>query len=245
MRALSRNTRRVTALTLAAALVIAVYLNWQYARADITPQTEDDTLMVSAEPVEAEAETAITDALPTEAEAASGVNKNYGEAQLVSVANDSGTRFFEQARLKREKAHDEAMDTLQKSLKSSSLTAEEKKEYTAQMAAGLEDLNAENEIETLVRAKGFADCLCFLQAGRADLTVMTAGEPLTAAQVAQIRDVVMNKSGGKVSTLYLCGYPGGAGAAFLAGRKPYALPGCHSMLISIFFSKQVLKLPPH
>ncbi len=192
MRALSRNTRRVTALTLAAALVIAVYLNWQYARADITPQTEDDTLMVSAEPVEAE--TTITDALPTEAEAASGVNKNYGEAQLVSVANDSGTRFFEQARLKREKAHDEAMDTLQKSLKSSSLTAEEKKEYTAQMAAGLEDLNAENEIETLVRAKGFADCLCFLQAGRADLTVMTAGEPLTAAQVAQIRDVVMNKS---------------------------------------------------
>ena len=191
MRALSRNTRRVTALTLAAALVIAVYLNWQYARADITPQTEDDTLMVSAEPVEAEAETAITDALPTEAEAASGVNKNYGEAQLVSVANDSGTRFFEQARLKREKAHDEAM---QKSLKSSSLTAEEKKEYAAQMAAGLEDLNAENEIETLVRAKGFADCLCFLQAGRADLTVMTAGEPLTAAQVAQIRDVVMNKS---------------------------------------------------
>lgn len=192
MRALSRNTRRVTALTLAAALVIAVYLNWQYAREDITPQTEEDTLMVSAEPVEADAETTITDALPTEA--ASGVNKNYGEAQLVSVANDSGTRFFEQARLKREKAHDEAMDTLQKSLKSSSLTAEEKKEYTAQMAAGLEDLNAENEIETLVRAKGFADCLCFLQAGRADLTVMTAGEPLTAAQVAQIRDVVMNKS---------------------------------------------------
>lgn len=166
MRALSRNTRRVTALTLAAALVIAVYLNWQYARADITPQTEDDTLMVSAEPVEADAETTITDALPTEAEAASGASKNYGEAQLVSVANDSGTRFFEQARLKREKAHDEAMDTLQKSLKSSSLTAEEKKEYTAQMAAGLEDLNAENEIETLVRAKGFADCLCFLQAGR-------------------------------------------------------------------------------
>ena len=191
MRALSRNTRRVTALTLTAALVIAVYLNWQYARADITPQTEDAALMVSAD---AQAENTITDALPTEAEAASGVNKNYGEAQLVSVANDSGTRFFEQARLKREKAHDEAMDTLQKSLKSSSLTAEEKKEYTAQMAAGLEDLNAENEIETLVRAKGFADCLCFLQAGRADLTVMTAGEPLTAAQVAQIRDVVMNKS---------------------------------------------------
>ena len=32
MRALSQNTRRATAVTLAAALLIAVYLNWQYAR---------------------------------------------------------------------------------------------------------------------------------------------------------------------------------------------------------------------
>ena len=194
MRALSKNTRRATAFTLAAALVVAVYLNWQYARADTTPQLEDTALMVAAEPVSTTEETAILDALPTEAEAASSANKNYGEAQLVSVANDSGTKFFEEARLKREKAHDEAMDTLQKSMKSSSLTADEKKEYTAQMAANLEDLHAENEIETLVKAKGFADCLCFLQSGRADLTVMTTGEPLTAAQVAQIRDVVLNKS---------------------------------------------------
>lgn len=193
MRTLSRNTRRMTAITLVAALVVAVYLNWQYARADTTPLLEDATIMVAAEPADAE-DTTVVDALPTEEEAASSANKNYGEAQLVSVANDSGSKFFEEARLKREKAHDEAMDTLQKSLKSSSLTAEEKKEYTAQMAASLEDLHAENEIETLVRAKGFADCLCFLQAGRADLTVMTTGEPLTATQVAQIRDVVLNKS---------------------------------------------------
>ena len=194
MRALSQNTRRATALTLAAALVIAVYLNWQYARTD-APQLDDTALMVAAAPADSEETAAVvTDALPTEAEALSSANKNYGEAQLVSVASDSGTKFFEEARLKREKAHDEAMDTLQKSLRSSSLTAEEKKQYTAQMAENLEDLHAENEIETLVKAKGFADCLCFLQAGRADLTVMTSGEPLTAAQVAQIRDVVLNKS---------------------------------------------------
>ena len=193
MRALSRNTRRATAVTLAAALVIAVYLNWQYARTG-SIETEETAQMVAAsveEPVQAEA---ILDELPTEAEAVSSANKNYGEAQLVSVASDSGAKFFEQARLKREKAHDEALDTIRKTMKSSSLSAEEKKEYTDQMTAGLEDLNAENEIETLIKAKGFADCLCFLQSGRADLTVMTSGEPLTAAQVAQIRDVVMNKS---------------------------------------------------
>lgn len=181
MRALSRNTRRATAVTLAAALVIAVYLNWQYARSDVPTELPDNAAMVAAEaedvPVQAQT---VLDELPTEAEAVSSANKNYGEAQLVSVASDSGAKFFEQARLKRQKAHDEAMDSIKKTMKSSSLSAEEKKEYTAQMTANLEDLNAENEIETLIKAKGFADCLCFLQSGRADLTVMTSGEPLTA-----------------------------------------------------------------
>ena len=191
MRALSKNTRRVTALTLAAALVVAVYLNWQYANADLPLAGEETTLQVSAE---VDTPPAVLDELMTEAEASSGVGKNYGEAQLVSVANSSGAEFFEEARLKRDKAHDEALDTIRKTLKSSSLSPEEKKEYTAQIAANLEDLHAENEIETLIRAKGFADCLCFLQSGRADLTVMTAGDGLTGAQVAQIRDVVLNKS---------------------------------------------------
>lgn len=193
MRAISKNTRKATAITLAAALVVAVYLNWQYARTGVT--LEEDAVNVAATVETEEAVSApIMDGLMTEAEAVSSANKNYGEAQLVSVANKSGSKFFEEARLKRTKAHDEAMDAVQKALKSASLSAEEKKSYTQQLTGSLEDLNAENEIETLVRAKGFADCLCFLQSGRADLTVMTSGNALTAAQVAQIRDIVLSKS---------------------------------------------------
>src|SRR5699024_11526431 len=90
-------------------------------------------------------------------------NKNYDYAQLDSMPNDTGSQFFDEARLNLEKAHDEALDTIQKTLKDSSLSDKEKAEYTAQMTANLEDINAENEIETLIKAKGFADCLCFLQ----------------------------------------------------------------------------------
>ena len=188
MRSMAKNTRRVTALTLAAALVVAVYLNWQYARAGVSLETE---AIETAAPV---GSITVTDELMTEAEAVSSANKSYGEAQLVSVSNDAGAKFFEEARLKRQKAHDEALDTIQKTLKSASLSSEEKQTYTQQLTGSLEDLNAENEIETLVKAKGFADCLCFLQAGRADLTVMTSGDALTAAQVAQIRDIVLSKT---------------------------------------------------
>ena len=192
MRALSKNTRRATAVTLTAALVIAVYLNWQYARTD--PIGTEEAQMTAAEVAEPISAGTVLDALPTEAEAESSVSRNYGEAQLVSVANDSGAQYFDQARLKREKAHDAALDTIQKTLKSSNLSAEEKKSYARQLTGNLEDLNAENEIETMVKAKGFADCLCFLQADRADLTVMTSGDALTAAQVAQIRDIILSKS---------------------------------------------------
>ena len=191
MRVNARNTRRVTAITLAAALVVAVYLNWQYARtgADLEVETAEVAASVSEE-----AAAPVTDALMTEAEAVSATNRNYGEAQLVSVSNDSGAKFFEEARLKREKAHDAALDTIQKTLKSASLSADEKKTYTQELTGNLEDLSAETEIETLVRAKGFADCLCFLRTDRADLTVMTSGDALTAAQVAQIRDIVLSKT---------------------------------------------------
>ena len=46
MRSITKNTRRVTALTLAAALVVAVYLNWQYARTGIG--VDEEAVNVSA-----------------------------------------------------------------------------------------------------------------------------------------------------------------------------------------------------
>ena len=203
MRNITKSTRRATAVTLAAALAVACYLNWQYARTDLDTVAVETAAAATSTSSEASSDSSasssgssgqVTDALLTEAEAASAANKNYGEAQLVSVANDTGSQFFDEARLKREKAHDEALDTIQKTMKDSSLSDSEKAEFTAQLTANLEDINAETEIETLIKAKGFADCLCFLQSGRADLTVMTSGEPLTTSQVAQIRDIVISKS---------------------------------------------------
>ena len=203
MRNIAKSTRRATAVTLAAALAVACYLNWQYARTDLDTVAVETAAAATSTSSEASSGSSasssgssgqVTDALLTEAEAASAANKNYGEAQLVSVANDTGSQFFDEARLKREKAHDEALDTIQKTMKDSSLSDSEKAEFTAQLTANLEDINAETEIETLIKAKGFADCLCFLQSGRADLTVMTSGEPLTTSRVAQIRDIVISKS---------------------------------------------------
>lgn len=202
--------RGVTLLALAAALGAAVYLNWSFAQD--TPQTIDvqteDTAAVSAEagdeeaqavqaPAEDSGEAApVYDPLTTgEETAAEGdtADKNYGEAQLVSVSEDTGTEFFESARLNREKSRDEALDTIEKTLKSASLSNEEKQTATETLQAQITNIELEAELETLIKAKGFVDCVVMLGADTADVTVMTENDALTAAEVTQIRDVILSK----------------------------------------------------
>lgn len=125
--------------------------------------------------------------------AGEGSGKNYGEAQLVSVSKDSGTEFFEQARLTRSKARDEALDELESSLKHAALTQEEKDSLTARLSAQLAFVTKESDLETLIKAKGFADCVVMLTEDSAQVTVMTENDALTAEEVTRIRDAVLSR----------------------------------------------------
>lgn len=183
--------QKMTLLTLVVALGVAVYLNWEYAKStdlalDAAAANAQVAASTDAEPG------VITDALAVDGEVATG-DKNYGEAQLVSVGEATGDEFFEQARLTRTKARDEALDTLQKSLKSAKLTDEEKEALTAQLTAAIDNIATESDIENLVKAKGFVDCVAFIDGDQVDVTVMTTSDGLTKEEVAQIRDVVLSK----------------------------------------------------
>ena len=177
----------VTAAFLTLALGGAVYLNWSYARA----------LPAEAQTVGAAAKgtAAVTDPLlPAAADADAGnTSKNYGEAQLVSVVKDAGTSFFESARLSRDKARDEALETLKKALKNAKLTEEEKTALTEKLSAQVSSITAAAELESLIKAKGFVDCLVALDEAGASVTVMTETGTLNGDQVARIRDAVLTK----------------------------------------------------
>ena len=177
----------VTAAFLTLALGGAVYLNWSYARA----------LPAEAQTVGAAAKgtAAVTDPLlPAAADADAGnTAKNYGEAQLVSVVKDAGTSFFESARLSRDKARDEALETLKKALKNAKLTEEEKTALTEKLSAQVSNITAAAELESLIKAKGFVDCLVALDEAGASVTVMTETGTLNGDQVARIRDAELTK----------------------------------------------------
>lgn len=179
--------QRMTLLTLVVALGVAVYLNWEYAKSTDIALSETapvaTTVGVSADDV-------VLDALAVDGEVG---DKNYGEAQLVSVGEAKGDKFFEEARLSRTKTRDEALDKLQKSLKSAKLTTDEKTAATEALTNTLNNITLENEIETLIKAKGFVDCVAFIDNDKVNVTVMTTNDGLTKEEVAQIRDIVLSK----------------------------------------------------
>lgn len=197
-------SRKATVAVMVLALGAAVYLNWSFAREapqNLTVAQTDGTAVETA----AAAETAVvTDPLESAAETSAAdssveeqaTNKNYGEAQMVSVSQDSGTEFFEEARLSRSKSRDEALEALNEALKDTSVSEAEKKELTNKLSTQVNNITLETKLETLIKSKGFADCVVNLEGERANVTVMTENDALTAEEVAQIRDALMSQCTG-------------------------------------------------
>ena len=126
-----RATKRYATLAaLTLALGGAVFLNWSFAGrtpqagtpeavVQTSAEADEDTVQTAArqpetnaavepmtaqavfDPLESEPQTAAQADAAEEMESGGQAGKNYGEAQLVSVSKDSGTEFFEQARLNR------------------------------------------------------------------------------------------------------------------------------------------------
>ena len=221
-----RATKRYATLAaLTLALGGAVFLNWSFAGrtpqagtpeavVQASAEADEDTVQTAArqpetnaavkpmtaqavfDPLESEPQTAAQADAAEKMESGGQAGKNYGEAQLVSVSKDSGTEFFEQARLNRSKARDEALDAIKKTLKSADLSESEKDSITQKLQNQISSITVESSIESLIKSKGFADCVVSIGEGRADITVMTENDALTADEVTRIRDAVLGKCKG-------------------------------------------------
>ena len=181
----AKSKRQLTILTLILALGVAVYLNWEYAKTDssfVLPtqtQAEEDALLANAQAEDAP----VMEALP---------DKNYGEAQLVSVSENSSDQYFETARLTRTKTRDEALDKLQQSLKATGLTEEEKAQLKDILSSTISNISLESDIENLVKAKGFADCVVYIEGENCNVVVKA--DSLQPQQTIQITEIVTAQS---------------------------------------------------
>ncbi len=120
------------------------------------------------------------------------VNEN-GEG--VSVTNDAAENdYFATARLSRKQARDSAISMLQEAEIDENATEDVCNEasQTLQVLAGY--TVAESQIENLVTAKGYADCVVFMGSDSCSVVVASGEEGLTATDVARIKDIVINET---------------------------------------------------
>ncbi len=179
--------KQVTFLSLLLALAVAVFLNWQYATGDSEFRLAEDEAIateLTVYPIE-NANANATDNDDT---------KNYGDAQLVNLSKEEGMEYFEEARLSREKARDEALEKMQKALKDAELSDEEKAVLTETLSQTISNITIEDEIESLAKAKGFLECIVYLDGDEADMAVMTKNSSLTKEEVMQLRDIIISKT---------------------------------------------------
>ncbi len=116
-----------------------------------------------------------------------------GEDILVNgtVAEDD---YFAQAVLERENTRNRAMEVLKEITENPEAMADAKEQAMLDVAAMVEEMNAEANIEMLVKSKGFEQCVCLVSDGKASVIVCGA-EQLTEAQVAQIMEAVYEEAG--------------------------------------------------
>ena len=168
------NKRHIILAALVLVLGVAVYLNWVYGGESLT----------------------LTEQLET--------GKNFGDAQLVATQTDpllgedletaaSAQSYFSEARLNRQKSRDSAIDALNAMFEDAAITDEQKAQLALQAAAVASAIETEGKIENLIKAKGFADCMIYIDGERVDAIVKTNG--LLKEEVAQIKDILVTETG--------------------------------------------------
>ncbi|MGN1120332.1 MAG: SpoIIIAH-like family protein [Oscillospiraceae bacterium] len=121
---------------------------------------------------------------------AAEVSANYGEAEYVSDTSSSQA-YFAQARLDKQASRDEAAEVLAGMYQGGDLTVDELN-LVADDALKLSSLiESENRIETLLKAQGFEDALCYLSDDTANIIVKTDG--LDAQQAAIIKSTLLSE----------------------------------------------------
>jgi len=116
-------------------------------------------------------------------------NQDEGDEPLDPVVeNSEAENFFVSAVIDRERARGEALEVLVGITEDDTASETAKTDAFTQMERIANETSWEIDIENLVKAKGFTECVAIINADTANIVVGSDG--LTAGEVAQIKEIV-------------------------------------------------------
>ena len=161
---------------------VAVYLNWSYnaGAAETDPGEESSAKILG------------------QASLVSGGETAEGETAEGETAEDETqvqTGYFATARLNRQQARDSALELLRQAAADEGADQAMIDEANASIQTMASATLSEAQVENLVVAKGYGDCICFIGEESASVVVSALSEGLTEADVARIAEIVKEETG--------------------------------------------------
>ena len=122
-----------------------------------------------------------------------GSNVNTETQAPPADTETSVDSYFSSVQLSRQRSRDEAIEVLQSVVDNTSSTATAKDEALAEIQKLALVMETEANIESLIVAKGFEECVAVINDGAASIVVKSEG--LVASQISQINEIVYEQAG--------------------------------------------------
>ena len=178
---------------IAAAIVLfvcgAVYLNWSYSQDTAAGKNLGEAALVGSQ----------NDPLAQKDPKAKEKTED-GTASEGDGTAESGT-YFSTARLNRQQARDNALSLLQDAAKDEKAEKESVDKANAAIQTMADYTMTEAQIENLITAKGYTDCVAFLGEDSISVVVSAMENGMTDTDAARIGEIVMEQTGLKADQI--------------------------------------------
>lgn len=184
--------RNAVVAAIALFVCAAVYLNWNYEQEAEAGKTLGQSTMVGSE-----TEDPLVSGTGTEQD----VDAQTGDVETGDVGTDGQSAaatsgdYFATARLNRQQARDSALSLLQDAATREDADETVKEQVNDTIQTMADYTVTEAQIENLVVAKGYTDCVAFIGENALSLAVAAPEGGLTEADTAKIVDVVNQSAG--------------------------------------------------
>lgn len=163
-------------------LCVAVYLNWSYVK---TPED----LVVADQADE------LTDTGKVYGETAQASAEDAQDAAAQPAQVVSSEDYFAQSRLSRQQARDEAISILKGTVEDEQADDESKSQASQQISVMAEYAVQEANVESLIKAKGYAEAVVFIGKDSVNVVVEPPEAGFYDTDAARIRDIVVTETG--------------------------------------------------
>ncbi len=117
-----------------------------------------------------------------------------GEENVKKDANGDVAEYFSRAREEKQKARDTALTTLKEALSEENLSQASRDSAAESIETISTGAVSETRIETLVKAKGYTDCVALINDTGVNVIVTAPEDGLSASDTTKIKDIAVSET---------------------------------------------------